>query len=337
MSLQRTLQEKIIFPKKKKVSIFNTNTATFVARLSFLVSTLIALSTISLGWLENSLFYKTTGLIALTDIVNSAILLAAVVHSKREPDTFYNYGYGKYESFGIFISSSLITIVALYTFYSAFLSFGDIEPIGNFYYLVLFSLFSAALMFWMHNILMNYYNRFQLPILRYDAELWKYDAFIEIGIIVSLGICILIDKMGYRNIARIADSIGAIIFVAIAMRIPIKFGKKSIDQLLDRTLPEEFHYKVLSVIAENFRSICDFKKIYARQSGKDIFIEIDLELPYDYTLEEAYEIEKRLVSEIQRAYPSAIPRVYVVPCNRNCVYGNTNNCPVKKWKKKVEN
>lgn len=337
MILQRTLQEKIILPKRKKVSIFNTNTATFVARLSFFISILIALSTILLGWLEDSLFYKANGLIALTDIVNSAILLAAVSHSKREPDTFYNYGYGKYESFGIFISSSLITIVALYTFYSAFRSFGEIEPIGNFYYLVLFSLFSAALMFMMHKVLLHYYNRFQLPILHYDAELWKYDTFIEIGVIVSLIICIIINKFGYTSLARIADSIGALIFVAIAMRIPIKFGKKSIDQLLDRTLPEEFHYKVLSVIAENFRNICDFKKIYTRQSGKDIFIEIDLELPYDYTLEEAYEIEKKLVSEIQRMYPSALPRVYVVPCSRNCIYGNTNNCPVKNWKKKVEN
>ncbi len=337
MILQRTLQEKIILSKGKKVSIFNTNTATFVARLSLCVSILIALSTIVLGWLEDSLFYKANGLIALTDIVNSAILLAAVSHSKREPDTFYNYGYGKYESFGIFISSTLITIVALYTLYSAILSFGNIEPIGNFYYLVLFSLFSATLMFWMNKVLLSYYNRFQLPILRYDAELWKYDAFIEIGVIISLGICIFINKLGYVSLARIADSIGAIIFVAIAMRIPIKFGKKSIDQLLDRTLPEEFHYKILSVVAENFRNICDFKKIYARQSGKDIFIEIDLELPYDYTLEEAYEIEKKLVSEIQSIYPSALPRVYVVPCNRNCVYGDTSSCPVKKWKKKVEN
>ncbi len=103
------MQQKIILPKRRKDSIFNRNSPLFVARLSFLVSVLIALMTFLLGWLEDSLFYKANGLIALTDIVNSAILLTAVAHSNREPDSFFNYGYGKYESFGIFVSSSLIT------------------------------------------------------------------------------------------------------------------------------------------------------------------------------------------------------------------------------------
>lgn len=330
------MQQKIVLPKQKKESIFNRSTPTFVARLSFFVSTIIALSTIVLGWLEDSLFYRTNGLIALTDIVNSAILLTAVAHSKREPDSFFNYGYGKYESFGIFVSSTLITIITIYTLYEAILSFGKIEPIGNFYYLILFSSFSSLLMYWMHKILLRYYHNFQLPILRYDAELWKYDSYIELGVILSLLICVVLDKIGYTKAARIADSVGALIFVAIAMRIPIKFGKKSIDQLLDRTLPEKFHYDILSVIAENFKNICEFKNIYARQSGKDIFVEIDIVLPFDFTLQEAYEIEKKIVSEIKTMYPTAIPRLYVVPCNQDCIYEDIRHCPVKNLKKSIK-
>lgn len=330
------MQQKVVLPERKKDSIFNRNTPVFVARLSFLVSVFIALLTYILGWIEDSLFYKTNGLIALTDIVNSGILLTAVLHSTREPDSFFNYGYGKYESLGIFISSSLITIITIYTLYEAILSFGKIVPIGNFGYLILFSIISSTLMFWMHKILMRYYHNFQLPILRYDAEVWKYDAFIEVGVIFTLLICVILDRIGFTAAARVADSIGALIFVAIAMRIPIKFGKKSIDQLLDRTLPEKFHYDILSVIAENFKNICEFKTLYARQSGKDIFIEIDVVLPYDFTLSEAYEIEQKIIGEIKSLYPNAIPRLYVVPCSKDCVYDDINHCPVKKWKKEME-
>ncbi|ROL56013.1 cation diffusion facilitator family transporter [Bacteroidetes/Chlorobi group bacterium Naka2016] len=331
------MQQKIILPKRRKDSIFNRNSPLFVARLSFLVSVLIALMTFLLGWLEDSLFYKANGLIALTDIVNSAILLTAVAHSNREPDSFFNYGYGKYESFGIFVSSSLITLITIYTIYEAVVSFGKIVPIGNFTYLILFSLVSASLMFWMHKTLLRYYNNFQLPILRYDAEVWKYDSIIEIGVILTLFLCVILDKLGFTSAARIADSVSAIIFVAIAMRIPIKFGKKSIDQLLDRTMPEKFHYDILSVIAENFKNICEFRNIYARQSGKDIFVEIDVVLPYDFTLAEAYEIEKKITNEIRTMYSNAIPRIYVVPCSKDCIYDNINHCPVKKWKKELGN
>ncbi len=326
------MQQKVVLPKRKSESFFNPNTPTFVARISFFVSILIALTTFALGWLEESLFYRTNGLIALTDIVNSAILMTAVDHSRREPDSFFNYGYGKYESLGIFVSSALITIIALYTLYEAFVSFGEISPIGNFYYLIFFSVFSSALMYWMYLTLLRYYKNFQLPILRFDAELWKYDAFIELGVIFSLVICLLLNNLGFPKAARIGDSIGALIFVAFAMRIPIKFGKKSIDQLLDRTLPEKFHYDILSVIAQNFKSLCEFKNIYARQSGKDIFVEIDVVLPYDFTLLEAFEIEEKIVNEIKSMYPTAIPRLYVIPCKQDCIYDDIRHCPVKKLK-----
>ncbi|MGB9771788.1 MAG: cation diffusion facilitator family transporter [Candidatus Kapaibacteriota bacterium] len=327
------MQQKIVLPNYKKDSIFNRNSPIFVARLSFLVSVLIAFATLILGWLEDSLFYRTNGLVAITDIVNSTILLTAVSHSNREPDSFFNYGYGKYESFGIFVSSSIITIITIYTLYEAFLSFGKIVPIGNFLLLIIFSIFSSITMYWMHKILMRYYYNFQLPILRFDAELWKYDSFIEIGVILTLLVCLVLDKLGFTSTARVVDSVGALVFVGIAMRIPIKFGKKSIEQLLDRTLPEKFHYDILSVIAENFKSLCEFKNIYARQSGKDIFVEIDAVLPYDFTLTEAYEIEKKIVSEIKELYPNAIPRLYFLPCNKDCIYNDINHCPIKKWKK----
>jgi len=329
------MQEKIIeLPRSRRKSVFDRGVPIFAARLSFLVSILIAGFTIFLGWLEGSLFYKANGLIALTDIVNSAVLLTAVAHSEREPDTFFNYGYGKYESFAIFVSSSLITIVTIYTIYEAIVSFGGgFVPIGNYFYLIIFSFFSFFLMWQMHKILMSYWRRFQLPILRYDAELWKFDAYIELGVILNLTFCVLLDKVNLPQEARFLDSISALVFVAFAMRIPIKFGKKSIDQLLDRTLPEQFHYDILSVIAENFRFLCEFRNIYARQSGKDIFVEIDIVLPYDFTLEEAYEIEKQIVSKIKEMYPTSIPRVYVTPCSRDCIYDGGDKCPVRKWKK----
>jgi len=325
--------EKIIeLPQRRHKSVFDRSVPIFAARLSFIVSILIAGFTIFLGWLEGSLFYKANGLIALTDIVNSAVLLTAVAHSERQPDTFFNYGYGKYESFAIFVSSSLITIIAIYTIYAAVISFDGFVPIGNYFYLITFSLISFFLMWQMHKVLLNYHRRFQLPILRYDAELWKIDAYIELGVILTLVLCILLDNLKMPKEARFLDSISAIVFVAYAMRIPIKFGKKSIDQLLDRTLPEQFHYDILSVIAENFRFLCEFRNIYARQSGKDIFVEIDIVLPYDFTLEEAYEIEKQIVTKIKEMYPTSIPRIYVVPCKRDCMYQDGNKCPVRKWK-----
>ncbi len=332
------MQEKIIeLSRRRKISFFDRKSPTFVARVSLLVSIVMALGTFALGWVEGSLFYETNGLIAFSDIINSAILLSALAHSERSPDSSFNYGYGKYESFGIFISSSIITFVAFYTIIQVVLSFGSLQPIGNYKFLVIFSVFTSFLMFRMHKMLNRAYRNFKFPILHYDSELWKNDAYVEIGVILNLLFCIILDKLGQISLARIFDSVGALVLVGFAMRIPIKFGKKSIDHLLDRTLPEQFHYNILSVIAENFKFLCEFRNIYARQSGKDIFVEIDVVLPYDFTLEEAYEVEKQITSKIKEMYPTSLPRLYVVPCKRDCIYEQSNTCPVRKWKIEQEN
>ncbi len=313
--------------------IFDRGSPIHPVAVSLFSSIIIAAITLILGWKEKSLFYEVNGLIAITDVINSIILFSAIEYSEKAPDVSYNYGYGKYESLGIFVSSSLITLIAIYTIYETINSFKQIIPIGNYEILVAFSLFSIALMYFNHRLLFKSYQIFKFQILKYDSDLWKYDAFVETGVVLNLAICLILDRLEYSNFARILDTVGAVALIGLALRIPLKYGKKSIDQLLDRTLPEKFHYDILSVIAENFHYLCEFKKVNARQSGRDIFVEIDVVLPFDLTLEEAYKIEEKIIHKIQELYPDALPRVYVVPCVKDCIHKQSNSCPVRKWQK----
>jgi divalent metal cation (Fe/Co/Zn/Cd) transporter len=76
--------------------------------------------------------------------------------------------------------------------------------------------------------------------------------------------------------------------------------------------------------------MCEFKSVHTRQSGKDIFIEIDLVMPYDYRLEELYTLESTILDKLHGSFPTAIPRVYVTPCDRSCDHSTGTTCPVKR-------
>jgi divalent metal cation (Fe/Co/Zn/Cd) transporter len=89
-------------------------------------------------------------------------------------------------------------------------------------------------------------------------------------------------------------------------------------------------YEILGVIAENHDRMCEFKSVHTRQSGKDIFIEIDLVMPYDYRLEELYTLESTILGKLHGSFPTAIPRVYVTPCDRSCDHPTGTTCPVKR-------
>ena len=51
--------------------------------------------------------------------------------------------------------------------------------------------------------------------------------------------------------------------------------------------------------------MCEFKSVHTRQSGKDYFVELDIMLPYDYSMEEKLVMEKKLSAEevLHQWYP----------------------------------
>jgi divalent metal cation (Fe/Co/Zn/Cd) transporter len=249
------------------------------------------------------------------------------------PDVSYNYGYGKYESLSILITSTFSLFVLGFTFYEAVRSSGGNEILGNHGLMICFSIFSFIIMNRLAKILNSYSLNYNISILRFDADLWKNDSNLELGILINLVIGYVLSYNGLEEPAKIIDSIAAVLLIFYSFKTPLLHGKNALNQLLDRTLPESVQYGIISVIAENISNMCEFKTVHTRQSGNDLFIEIDLIMPYDYTLEQAYNLEKEILTGIRKLYPNSKTRLYAIPCNRDCIHAR-GSCPVKLQPKK---
>ena len=101
--------------------LLQRDTPQYASFLSLIACTLLALTTIGIGVLEDSLIVTTNGYIALIDISTSLLFLAAVQQSMRRPDLTFNYGYGKYESLAILLSANLLIALSIYTLSQAVL------------------------------------------------------------------------------------------------------------------------------------------------------------------------------------------------------------------------
>ncbi|MFA6570938.1 MAG: cation diffusion facilitator family transporter [Bacteroidota bacterium] len=308
---------------------FDFKSPVFPTRVSLLACILLAAGGIIVGSLEKSLAVETNGMIAAIEILNSMLFIAAVSQSVRTPDYSFNYGYGKYESLAILSGAVLLTVVLIKTLISGIQEFSSPILVGNYYILVSFSIFSLLVIQLMFLYLKKASKKYFMPLLDYDAAMWKVDSYIESGVLINLIIGAILGFLGYAKIAKMIDSASAIILIVYALKIPLTHGKDALNQLLDRTLPESIQFDIIAVIAENVNRMCEYKKTYTRRSGKDIFIEIDVVMPWDFTLEEAFSLEKDIHESIKIKYPTALPRLYVTPCQKDCVKGDVCNCPVK--------
>ena len=95
------------------------DTPLHASTMSLLACIVLAGGSLLLGLVEKSLIVQTNGLIALIDIGNSLLFIAAVERSTRSPDMAFNYGYGKYESLAILVSANLLIVVTVFTLINA--------------------------------------------------------------------------------------------------------------------------------------------------------------------------------------------------------------------------
>jgi divalent metal cation (Fe/Co/Zn/Cd) transporter len=207
--------------------------------------------------------------------------------------------------------------------------FGVHRHTSNYSILIIFSIISFALMRRTSVLQSKAAKKYGLPLLKYDAEIWKIDSYLELGILANLLTGLILSYYKMDSVARIIDSATAIILLIVALKVPLTHGKEALFQLLDKTLPEHVQFDILSVISENIGRICEFRAVHSRRSGKDIFIEIDVVLPYDYTLEQAFILEQDIQKNLILKYSNAITRLYVIPCKRDCIHNDKRNCPVK--------
>ncbi len=311
-------------------NILRRDAPEFASALSLLACMVLAAGSLVIGVLERSLIIQTNGYITLIDIGNSLLFLAAVQRSSRNPDLTFNYGYGKYESLAILASATLLTILTIFTLIEAIVVFRQPPVSHNLWLLLSWSVLSLIVMRITARSLDRYANRFHMPMFRYDAELWRVDSWLELGVMAGLLTGGVLYSADMKEAAVIVDGVAAVVLLLVTLKVPLTHGREAFRQLLDRTLPDEMQYEILAIIAQNYRHMCEFKSVHTRQSGKDIFIEIDLVMPFDYTLDQLYALEANILSELRERFPTAIPRVYVMPCDRSCVTASGSTCPVKR-------
>jgi cation diffusion facilitator family transporter len=308
---------------------FEVNSPLFSTRISLLVGICLSVFGIILGSLEGSLTLQTNGIIALIDVVNSLLFINAVSRSVRAPDYVFNYGYGKYESISILLSAVLLIVVLVYAVYESIIQFGDTDyQGGNYLMLSGFSLATIGIMYFVYRMQIIYAKRFRMPILKFDAELWKADLQIEFGVFTNLMIGTILISMNNDYYAKQLDSIFAIVLTLLALRVPLKGSGQALNQLLDKTLPDDIQFELIAVVAENVNEMCEFRTVHTRQSGKDIFIELDIVLPFDYSMDQKLEMERKVQEQIKSIYPTSISRIYAVPCPKDCLRGGERKCPI---------
>jgi divalent metal cation (Fe/Co/Zn/Cd) transporter len=315
-------------------SIFSRKSIPFNLKINAICLFLLSIYNIAFALASN---HSTSYILGLSLLINSAyvwIIYYAEKNKNINPEYSFNYGYTKNESIFILVHLFISMMIILLLIFYIFTRYNPNHNLKIDSQITILSniLFSTFIMFLIKkNCDKNIANIKNIE-LCYNYIVWKNTFIIFFASFVASSFIILFLQANNAVFSNYFDLSVSVLIAIYLFVLPLKNINFAIRQLLDNTVSDEIQFNIIAVIVENLQNFCEFKSLHVRFAGKKLFIEIDVVLPWDFTIEQKFSLEKHFEKQIKEIYPNSIFRLYVLPCNRECITENRIQCPLKKLK-----
>jgi len=275
-----------------------------VALISVLAAILLTTFKIIVGVLTGSIGILSEALHSALDMVAAAITYFAVSVSDKPADKDHNYGHGKVENLSAFIETLLLLVTCIWIISEAvhrLISGKTMIEVTFWSFAVVIT--SIVVDFTRSRALKKVAIETNSQALEADALHFSTDIWSSAVVLVGL-ICA---SFGFF----MADAIAALCVAAIVIYVSFQLGKRSIEVLLDK-VPESTRLKIEEVMAK-VSKITTYHDLKVRTSGADTFVELNIHVDPQITIEEAHRITEDIETEIRNVIPRCEVIVHAEP------------------------
>lgn len=264
---------------------------------SLLVAVLLIIMKLVAFFLTGSVALLSSLIDSLLDSIASFINYFAVKQSLEPADKEHRFGHGKAEPLAGLAQAAFITGSSLFLTFEAIdrllhpvvVQRGDI---GIGVMLVSLVLTIALVMYQRHVI-----HRTGSIAIRADSFHYVSDIAMNLGVIAAL---VLTSYMNWQQ----ADPVFALLIAGYIVYSVWQIVSQSLDQLMDRELPDGDRERI-DVIARENPAVVAIHDLRTRASGKNIFIQLHLELDGGMNLYQAHAIADDVQTRLETAFPGA--------------------------------
>ena len=266
---------------------------------------LAAVKLVTAVW-THSMSVMASALDSLMDVASSVVNFIAAREAAKPPDADHAYGHGKIESLASLFQSTVIGLSGLYLIFESLKrfwtgSFIERLPVG--FGVMIFSLGVTGLLVWR---LKSFSRRNPSTILATERLHFSTDIVSNGGVILALG---LVRATGFV----FWDLAVSIVVAASIFRVALKVWRQSVDELLDRNLPEVSVKAIKKLILDFHPSVVGVHNFRSHRVAGRIFLDFHIEIRGEDDFRRAHLMTESLIRRIQERYPEADVTVHFDP------------------------
>lgn len=237
---------------------------------------------------------------SLSDFVTDIIVIIFVKIAGKPEDRDHNYGHGKYETLASVMVGAFLGIVGIGLGYN-----GVVHTIGFYrgetleapnWWALTAAILSILLKEWLYHYTIRAGRKLDSAALRANAWHHRSDAFTSVATLIGIaGAMALGDKW------RVLDPLAAVVVSGFIIKAAWSLMKPGLDELLERSLPDEENSLIASIITST-PGVITFHHLRTRRIGGHRAIEAHVKMPADYTLARAHEVASDIERAIKETY-----------------------------------
>jgi ferrous-iron efflux pump FieF len=234
---------------------------------------------------------------SLLDSLASMINYFAVRQALEPADLEHRFGHGKAEPLAGLVQAAFITGSSLFLVFEAIFRLLNPHDIG--YVNVGIVVMIIALIATIILVSFQQYVVKETKSIAIKADSIHYISDILVNLTVILAL-VLSTKLNLP----MADPVFALLIGAYILYCAWQIARQSFDQLMDRELPDEDRERIRD-IALSHPSVRNLHELRTRLSGRDIFIQLHLEMDGSLTLFQAHAVADQVDESLRQVFPSA--------------------------------
>jgi cation diffusion facilitator family transporter len=270
-----------------------------IALTSVIAAVFLTSFKILIGFMTGSLGILSEALHSGLDLVAALITFFAVKAADKPADEEHNFGHGKIENYSALMETLLLVITCGWIIYEAshrlITGKTHIEvTVWSFVIIVISIIVDISRSRALYRVAKKHNSQaLEADALHFSTDVWS-SAVVLFGLAgASLGL-------------QLADSVAALIVAVIVLSVSYRLGMRSFNALVDRA-PQGL-VKEVFVIIKNIPDVKYFHDIKVRESGPQKFVDVNIHVDKNISIERAHEISH----EVEKAIAEKIKNIEVM-------------------------
>ncbi len=293
-----------------------TKQAIKVTWVGFFVNMILSAFKLCAGILGKSTAMIADAIHSLSDFITDVIVIVFVGISGKQRDSDHRYGHGKFETFASFLVSLALVIVGIFIFWNGLTKVIQVAKGNTIESPTMIAFIAALVSIVLKECLYQYTVKIGKKIdnKAVIANAWHHrsDALSSIGTGVGVGGAIFLGEQ-----ARILDPIAGIIVSFFIIKVAIKILIPSVNELLERSLPQEIEGDIVKII-ESIPQVLAYHNLKTRRVGNTFVIDVHIKLDKDILFVSSHEVATEIENNLRNRFGNqTIINIHTEPYQNN--------------------